>query len=125
MKEKECWPATRSCKNKIDLAQLLLTSRSPPAFLPYTSRPRCVYLLMKRIGLAQLLLTSRLPPAFLPFTSQVPPARVVYTAGVEKMRTPSWEPVHQQAEGLHPGNGLIAKVHGTATRIVLMQVKIS
>src|SRR5260221_12178923 len=34
VKEKECWPATRSCKNKIGLAQLLLTSRSPPARLP-------------------------------------------------------------------------------------------
>ncbi len=33
--------------------------------------------------------------------------------------------MHQQAEGLHPGNGLIAKVHGTATRIVLMHVNIS
>jgi len=61
----------------------------------------------------------------LPLASQVPPARVVYTAGVEKMRTPGWGPVHRQAEGLHPGNGLIAKVHGTATRIVLMHVKIS
>jgi len=79
----------------------------------------------KKIGLAQLLLTSRLPPACLPLASQVPPARVVYTAGVEKMRTPGWGPVHRQAEGLHPGNGLIAKVHGTATRIVLMHVKIS
>ncbi len=34
MKEKECRPATQSCKNKIGLAQLLLTSRHVPATFP-------------------------------------------------------------------------------------------
>ncbi len=88
-----------------------------PALLQKEDRPGTVA--------PDLPLASRSPPACLPLASQVPPARVVYTAGVEKMRTPGWGPVHRQAEGLHPGNGLIAKVHGTATRIVLMHVKIS